>query len=169
MIFFFLFTFFSFKAHFSGKKNMKKKKKKKKRFKMLSAEIFTQHAKLLVFTVNMQTFFLFTCTRLVLTQFNPSGVFYHTSLDQSIYSVRGVWSVFIITMYYWNACILCNQCRTWSDAAFCGVWSGSTLFAKVPFIERCEGHAKSSVTSRLPWFYPRYILKCFTALEWCVQ
>ena len=32
-----------------------------------------------------------------------------------------------------------------------------------------EGPAKSSVTNRLPWFYPRYILKCFTALEWCVE
>ena len=30
-----------------------------------------------------------------------------------------------------------------------------------------EGRAKSSVTNRLPLFYPRYILKCFTALEWC--
>ena len=25
-----------------------------------------------------------------------------------------------------------KQCRPWSDAAFCGVWSGSTLFAYVP-------------------------------------
>ena len=32
-----------------------------------------------------------------------------------------------------------------------------------------EGRAKSSVTNRLPWFYPRYFLKCFTALEWCVE
>ena len=32
-----------------------------------------------------------------------------------------------------------------------------------------EGGAKTSVTNRLPWFYPRYILKCFTALEWCVE
>ena len=32
-----------------------------------------------------------------------------------------------------------------------------------------EGPAKSSVTNRLPSFYPRYILKCFTALEWCVE
>ena len=39
-------------------------------------------------------------------------------------------------------------------------------------IRRCglyEGRAKSSVTNRLPKFYPRYILKCFTALEWCVE
>ena len=32
-----------------------------------------------------------------------------------------------------------------------------------------EGRAKSSVTNRLPKFYPRYIFKCFTALEWCVE
>ena len=32
-----------------------------------------------------------------------------------------------------------------------------------------EGRAKSSATNRLPMFYPRYILKCFTALEWCVE
>ena len=24
-----------------------------------------------------------------------------------------------------------KQCRPWSDAAFCGIWSGTTLFAKV--------------------------------------
>ena len=32
-----------------------------------------------------------------------------------------------------------------------------------------EGRAKSSVTNRLSLFYARYILKCFTALEWCVE
>ena len=32
-----------------------------------------------------------------------------------------------------------------------------------------EGRAKGSVTNMLLWFYPRYILKCFTALEWCVK
>ena len=32
-----------------------------------------------------------------------------------------------------------------------------------------KGRAKSSVTNRLPKFYPSYILKCFTALEWCVE
>ena len=30
-----------------------------------------------------------------------------------------------------------------------------------------EGCAKSSFTNRLPLFYPWYILKCFTALQWC--
>ena len=27
-------------------------------------------------------------------------------------------------------CMYGKQCRPWSDAAFCGIWSGSTLFAK---------------------------------------
>ena len=27
-------------------------------------------------------------------------------------------------------CIYGKQCRPWSDATFCGIWSGSTLFAK---------------------------------------
>ena len=39
----------------------------------------------------------------------------------------------------------------------------------VYYVGTYEGRAKSSVTNRLPWFYPRYILKCFTALEWCVE
>ena len=28
-------------------------------------------------------------------------------------------------------CMYGKQCRLWSDAEFCGIWSGSTLFAKV--------------------------------------
>ena len=32
-----------------------------------------------------------------------------------------------------------------------------------------KGTAKRSVTNRLPKFYPRYILKCFAALEWCIE
>ena len=28
---------------------------------------------------------------------------------------------------------------------------------------------ESSFTNRLPKFYPRYILKCFTPLEWCIK
>ena len=45
-------------------------------------------------------------------------------------------------------------------------------FGQVPFLANKRayvGPAKSSVTNRLPKFYPRYILQCFTALEWCVE
>ena len=62
--------------------------------------------------------------------FMPSRLFYLNSLNRSISSKRGVLSVFIITMFYRNSCTKCKQCRPWSDAAFCGVWSGFTLFAE---------------------------------------
>ena len=32
-----------------------------------------------------------------------------------------------------NGQTICKQWRTWSDATFCGIWSGSALFAKYPF------------------------------------
>ena len=67
----------------------------------------------------------------------PSGLFYLKSLYQYISSNRGVWLVFIITKFCRHACNECNECkqsRPWSDAAFLGVWSRSTLFVSVPFI-----------------------------------
>ena len=30
-----------------------------------------------------------------------------------------------------NCWMSCKQCRPWSDATFCDIWSGSTLFARV--------------------------------------
>ena len=36
---------------------------------------------------------------LTVNPFMPSGLFYLSSLDQSISSLRSVWSVFIITMF----------------------------------------------------------------------
>ena len=41
------------------------------------------------------------------------------------------------------------------------------VFCKPYIVVR--GSCKSSATNRFSWFYPRYILKCFSALEWCVQ
>ena len=32
-----------------------------------------------------------------------------------------------------NGWTICKQWRPWSDAAFCGIWSGSVLFANNPF------------------------------------
>ena len=52
---------------------------------------------------------------------------------------------FLFTLYFSSAsqfnylwmCVNCwmsgKQCRPWSDAALCGVWSGSTLFAQTSF------------------------------------
>ena len=39
---------------------------------------------------------------------------------------------FITTMFYINSYIQFKQCRPWCDAAFCGVWSRSTMFANAP-------------------------------------
>ena len=58
----------------------------------------------------------------------PSGLFYRNSLDRPISNIRGIWLVVIITMFYRNSCIWYKQCIPWSDAAFCGVWSGSIRF-----------------------------------------
>ena len=35
-------------------------------------------------------------------------------------------------------CNLSKQCRHWSDAAFCGVWSGSARFANAPALRRVQ-------------------------------
>ena len=40
-------------------------------------------------------------------------------------------ALIIISIVYKIPCIKC-KCRPWSDAAFCDIWSGSTLFAKCP-------------------------------------
>ena len=47
--------------------------------------------------------------------------------------------------------------------------SCSAMFSKKEFAIVTRVMQKNSITNRLPWFYPRYILKCFIALEWCVQ
>ena len=41
--------------------------------------------------------------------------------------------------YYYLMCLKycwmgCKQCRPWSDATFCGIWSGSTLFAQSQYL-----------------------------------
>ena len=46
---------------------------------------------------------------------------------------RCVRFVYIFIIHFKNRCTKCKQCRPWSDATFCGIWSGSTLFANVPF------------------------------------
>ena len=63
--------------------------------------------------------------------FTPNWLFYLASSNRS--NIMGVRLIFIITMIYRNTWILYKQCRLWSGAAFCGVWSESTLFGKVPF------------------------------------
>ena len=65
-----------------------------------------------------------------------------SSLDRSISKRRVSGEFFIIiTMFYRNSCINRKRCRPRSDATFCGVRSGSTLFANVPF---CRPSAKAN-------------------------
>ena len=52
------------------------------------------------------------------------------------FPIEEVVSYLFITMYCRISSIECNQCKPWSDAAFCGVWSGSTLFTNVLFMRR---------------------------------
>ena len=68
--------------------------------------------------------------------FMPSGLFYLKSLDRSICYIRGARLVFIIAMFCRNFWTYHKHCRPWSDAAYRGVWSGSTVFVNVPFMGR---------------------------------
>ena len=43
---------------------------------------------------------------------------------------------FFIFAYFFTEIHVSKQCKPWSDAAFCDIWSGSTLFALVPFMGR---------------------------------
>ena len=63
----------------------------------------------------------------------PNGLSHPYQLDESIIHLRGVWYTYFICIIFFIE-ISIEQCRPWSDAAFCGVWSGSALFAYVPNI-----------------------------------
>ena len=59
-----------------------------------------------------------------LTQVLGHLIYYHTC-----YKIwNSPFSCLLMYLKYW--CMYGKQCRHWSDAAFCGVWSGSTLSAK---------------------------------------
>ena len=45
----------------------------------------------------------------------------------------------------WNCWMSGKQCRPWSDAAFCGIWSGSTLFAKACLLKTLRKHGNLMV------------------------
>ena len=44
---------------------------------------------------------------------------------------KGCWEVIFIYIQILIEYSVCKQWRPWSDAAFCGIWSGSALFAYV--------------------------------------
>ena len=51
----------------------------------------------------------------------------------SYHTCRKVWhsSFYYVLMCLKYCWMYGKQCRPWSDAAFCGIWSGATLFTKV--------------------------------------
>ena len=57
----------------------------------------------------------------------------HTIYWKSPISIFGAPSYEIYIFLEKNGRTICKQWRTRSDAAFCGVWSGSALFANYPF------------------------------------
>ena len=44
-----------------------------------------------------------------------------------------------------------KQCRPWSDATFCGIWSGSTVCPSVPISRENIGHAMRKPAFRHMW------------------
>ena len=62
----------------------------------------------------------------------PNGLSEPYQLDESIFYLRGVWCTFFIFIIFLIEIPVSKPCRPWSDAAFCGIWSGSALFVYVP-------------------------------------
>ena len=81
--------------------------------------------------VDLQFFFSFLCWILINPHL-PSGPICPYHLDESIsnFKVSGVLFLFFIISRI--DIPVSKQWRPWSDAAFCGGWSGSALFAYVP-------------------------------------
>ena len=67
----------------------------------------------------------------IINPFMPNVFSHPYQLDDSISNFRGVgwFSIFIQIL---KGTSVSKQWRTWSDTAFCGVWSGFALFADVP-------------------------------------
>ena len=62
---------------------------------------------------------------------NPlyTGRLFHCyMLDESIAHFRGVRTILSLLFYFWWKNPVSKQCRPWSDATLCGIWSGSALF-----------------------------------------
>ena len=63
---------------------------------------------------------------------SPCGLVYSYQLDVSISNFRGVWGIVFNFILFQIEIPVSKQCRLWSNAMFCVVWSGSALFAKDP-------------------------------------
>ena len=70
---------------------------------------------------------LYLLTHCILNRFS------HTIYWKSPISILGMSGYEIYIFLEKNGLTICKQWRPRSDAAFCGVWSGSVLFANYPF------------------------------------
>ena len=65
-------------------------------------------------------------------QFKPTGISHRYQLEQSISVLRDVGWYFFIFIQILIENSASKRWRSRPDTAFCGVWSGSALFAYVP-------------------------------------
>ena len=79
--------------------------------------------------------------------FMSNGLLYLHSSDRSIYNIRGVWEVLLLPYFIEIHLLNANNVDPVSDAAFCGVWSGSILFANVPFTNGLKSIFRSTLKS----------------------
>ena len=66
----------------------------------------------------------------------PRRTFPSLSTGWVHFHFRGGWCTFFIFILFLIEIPISKQWRPWSDGAFCGIWSGSALFASVPKIGR---------------------------------
>ena len=87
----------------------------------------------------------------------------HYILEESIFDFRYVRLYDVVIPEKKNDWTICKQWRPWSDAAFCGVWSGSALFAsyswppvfnglKVFHVETARQRLKSCFGKRIIYY-----------------
>ena len=82
--------------------------------------------KLLLFEITLEIIWIGKAKTTIYTQ-NIKEVFYLTKVYHKISQVHST-----TCWFFWKNCWMGGkQCRPWSDAAFCGIWSGTTLFAQV--------------------------------------
>ena len=56
-----------------------------------------------------------------------------------------------------------KQCRPWSDAALCGVWSGSALFTQAclsEYVDKCRKFDQIEPQQRSSWIRPWFFFVC---------
>ena len=80
-------------------------------FVLFFRENKTWHSMCIVFLSTLLNLTMFQYPVIIINPFMPNELFYHKSLDWSISSGRGVWLVFIMTMFYRTSCIKCKQCE----------------------------------------------------------